>query len=172
MTCLNKKTKSCGVQRVTLHAKNGISYRICLTILLIHVSDCLCNFHADAFVKCMESPRTRVAVQRQRAMSDIIEKVVAMIPNRNDLTEERLATKILQQVRRSTTSARMENEVKTKRVFMQVRFSQINSTSKLAHRKHGFSLTHPHPTKTPLADIFFRPSFEAHEGYCGDRISR
>ena len=129
---------------------------ICLTILLIHVSGWRCNSHADAFVKYMELPRTRVVVQPcPRAMCDTIEKVIAMIPNRNDLTEESLGMRILQRLRRSPYSARVE-KVKTDAVFTQARFPQIDSTSNLAHRKHAFSLTHPHPHES-TSWLHFKP---------------
>ena len=184
-----------GSEGNTLRQKYNL-FRICLTILLVHVSSWRCNFHADAFIKCMESPRTRVVVQPcQRVVCHTIEKVVTMIPNRNDLSEERLGMKILQQLR-SPDSARTEKKVKTDAIFIQVRFPQIDFTSNLAHRKHTFSPTHPHPHKKtswlypkPLslapsvepelpavgqkfAEIFFRPSVAAHKVYCGDRISR
>ena len=123
--------------------QNLVSIR--LTILLIHVSGRRCTFDADAFIKCMESPRTRVAVQPcQRAVCHTIEKVVTIIPNRNDRSEERLGMKVLQQLR-SPDSSRTEKKVKTDAVFMQVCFPQIDFTSNLAHRKHAFSPTHPHP---------------------------
>ena len=80
----------------------------------------------------------------QRAVCHTIEKVVAMIPNRSDRSEERLGMKVLQQLR-SPDSARTEQEVKTDAVFMEVRFPQIDFTSNLAHRKHAVSPTHPHP---------------------------
>ena len=93
----------------------------------------------------MESPRTRVVVQPcQRAVCHTIEKVVTMIPNRNDRSEERLGMKVLQQLR-SPDSARTEKKGKTDAVFMQVRFPQIDFTSNLAHRKQAFSPTHPYP---------------------------
>ena len=76
-------------------------------------------------------------------MCETIEKAVTTIPNRNDLTEERLGMKILKQLR-SPDSAQME-KIKKDAVFMQARFPQIDFTSNLAHRKHAFSLTHPHP---------------------------
>ncbi|CAN0341206.1 unnamed protein product [Ascophyllum nodosum] len=59
----------------------------------------------------MESPRTRVVVRPcRRAVCHTIEKVVAMIPNRNDLSEERLRMTILQQLR-SPVSARTAKKV-------------------------------------------------------------
>ena len=124
--------------------------KICHTILLIYFSGWRCNSPADDFVKCLESPITRVVVQPcQRAMRDTIEKVVAMIPNRNDLTEERLAMQILKQLRRAPISVRVK-KVKRNAVFMQVRFPQIDSTSNSARRKHAFSLNAPLPPRKHL----------------------
>ncbi|CAN0039625.1 unnamed protein product [Ascophyllum nodosum] len=92
----------------------------------------------------MESPRTRVVVRPcRRAVCHTIEKVVAMIPNRNDLSEERLRMTILQQLR-SPVSARTAKKVKTDAVFVQV-FREFE-------------------------EIFFQPSVEAHQGYHGNRI--
>ena len=147
----------------------------------------------------MESPRTRVVVRPcRRAVCHTIEKVVAMIPNRNDLSEERLRMTILQQLR-SPVSARTPKKVKTDAVFVQVRFPRIDFTSNLTHRRHAFSPTHTHPHENtswlhpkPLLrfppcrprtiyyrikkvfrefeEIFFQPSVEAHQGYHGNRI--
>ena len=124
---------SWGVPWVTLHAKN---------IIWLAYTSLSCSFmfpagvafstQADAFIKCMESPRTRVVVQPcQRAVCHTIENVVTIIPTRNDRSEERLGLKVLQQLR-SPNSARTEKNVKTDAVVMQVRSPQIDFTSNLA----------------------------------------
>ncbi|CAN0430492.1 unnamed protein product, partial [Ascophyllum nodosum] len=56
----------------------------------------------EALVKSMESPRSRIVVQPcQKAVCNTLQKVLAMIPNRNDLSADRLQMRILALVRSS-----------------------------------------------------------------------
>ena len=127
---------------ITSRQKNKL-IRMCLATLLVHVSGWRSNYHAEAFVKSMESPRSRIVVQPcQRIVRNTLQKVLAMIPNRNDLTKDRLQMRIMNHVRSSEIP--ME-KVKKDAVFIQARFCKDRLTSNYAHRKHASSLTHTHP---------------------------
>ena len=131
------------MQRVALHGKNKILIRMCLTTLLVHVSGWRSNYHAEALVNSMESPRSRIVVQPcQKAVCNTLQKVLAMIPNRNDLSADRLQMRILALVR---SSQKPMEKVKKDAVFIQARFRKYRLTSIYAHRKHASSLTHTHP---------------------------
>ena len=184
---------SCGVPWVTLHAKNIIWLEKCTPHYPAHSCFRLAlqfprrRFHQMYGVAknaCCRPTVSKSGVPYHR--EGCHDK-----PDRNDRSEERLGMKVLQQLR-SPDSARTEKRVKTDAVFMQVRFPQIDFTSNLAHRKHASPPTHPHhhentswlhPRPLPqspcrsrticcrtkkvlddFADIFFRPSVEAHKG--------
>ena len=131
-----------GAESCTSRQKK-ILIRMCLTTLLVHVSGWRSNCHAEALVKSMESPWSRIVGQPcQRAVCNTLQKVLAMISNRNDLSEDRLQIRILAHVR---SSEKPMEKVKKDAVFIQTRFRKDRLTSIYAHRKHTSSLTHTHP---------------------------